>query len=88
MMASNAAQRNRQHLSRREECAVDLVLRGMRTAEIAAELGVQRSTVWRWQQKPSFQRALQERRKRSTTEATEVVSGLALEASHGGDHAR
>jgi putative insertion element HTH domain-containing protein len=51
-----------QQLVSRQSLAVDLLPLGRTDAEVAGELGADRSTLWRWRQQPDFQAELARRR--------------------------
>lgn len=42
-------------ITEKQKKAVDLVFKCYKTREIAAELGIHRTTLWRWFQKPEMQ---------------------------------
>lgn len=51
-----------QPLDERQLRAVDLLASGRAASEVAAELGVDRTTLWRWLQEPPFAASLNSRR--------------------------
>lgn len=48
-------------ITEKQKKAVDLVFKCYKTREIAAELGVHRTTLWRWFQKPEMQEYYEKR---------------------------
>jgi hypothetical protein len=50
-------------LTERQHSAVELLLRGLSDAQIAAQLGVDRGTVYRWRTSSLFQKELERQRK-------------------------
>ena len=50
------------HLSERQKTAIELLLRGFSDAQVAAEIGVDRGSVYRWRQHAGFQRELERQR--------------------------
>jgi hypothetical protein len=52
-----------EELSQRQLTAIELVLRGLSDAQVAAQLGVDRGTVYRWRMSPLFRRELERQRK-------------------------
>jgi hypothetical protein len=59
----NATERNEvQPLNSRQLRAVDMLIAGMTNTEVAAEIGVDRTTVWRWGTDPFFRAELARRR--------------------------
>ncbi|MGB7161514.1 MAG: helix-turn-helix domain-containing protein [Tepidisphaeraceae bacterium] len=70
--------RSRNELSERQRIAVELLLRGMSDQEVAAQVGVDRSTVFRWRGNVAFQRELDRQRRilweRSAGEIQSMVS--------------
>jgi hypothetical protein len=52
-----------EELSQRQLSAIELVLRGLSDAQVATQLGVDRSTVYRWRISPLFRRELERQRK-------------------------
>lgn len=59
-LADKARQKKR--LSERQRNAVTLLLRGMSDQVVAAEIGVDRGTIFRWRHLPGFQRELNRQR--------------------------
>ena len=73
MSESNQLQPNRQR-------AIDLLLAGQSCREVAEELSVNRSTVWRWTQDPDIAEELQTLRSDRRKAIRESVDSAALEA--------
>jgi len=73
MNESTQLQPNRQR-------AIDLLLTGQSCREVAEELSVNRSTVWRWTQHPDVAEALQTLRSDRRKAIRESVDSAALEA--------
>ncbi len=69
--------RSRNELSERQRTAVELLLRGLGDSEVAAQLGVDRGTIFRWRGNIAFQRELQRQRRamweRSASEIQSMV---------------
>lgn len=55
--------RSEEELSPRQHSAIELVLRGMSDVEVGAQLGIDRTTVYRWRMSPLFRRELDRQRK-------------------------
>jgi hypothetical protein len=71
MSGRNATQQDTQ-LSPAQSRALELYAQGSTDAEVATELGVERSTAWRWRtQDATFRRAL----RRTHAEATKAAAG-------------
>src|SRR3954454_9133384 len=56
-MKATAVTSNNMHRKQLEAARL-IALGGMSVAEIADKLGVQRTTLWRWQQKPDFRKEI------------------------------
>jgi hypothetical protein len=70
--------RSRNELSERQRTAVELLLRGMSHNEVAAQVGVDRGTVYRWCQSVAFERELdRQRRAMWQQSASEIQSMVA-----------
>ncbi len=65
-----------QQLDPRRLRAVDLLAVGKRAAEVADELAVNRTTVWRWRDEPAFQQELARRREELWTWSIDRMRGL------------
>ncbi len=55
--------RSRNELSQRQRNAVELLLRGLSDQDVAAQLGVDRTTIFRWRKSIAFQRELDRQRR-------------------------
>jgi hypothetical protein len=86
MNARNAVQRllqqeQEQELNTRQARAVELYTQGSTDAEVAAELGVERSTVWRWRtQDLAFRSTLRRTHAKATKIAVARLEGLVEKA--------
>jgi transposase-like protein len=70
--------RSRNELSERQRAAIELLLRGMSHAEVAAQVGVDRGSVYRWCQTVAFERELdRQRRAMWQQSASEIQSMVA-----------
>ena len=68
-------------LSSQQERALDLLVAGRRDSEVADELGINRTTVWRWRTDDmAFQAALNDRRHDAWNAAIEQLRGLVAPA--------
>jgi HEAT repeat protein len=56
--------RSRNELSERQQNAVELLLHGMGDNEVATQVGVDRTTIFRWRKSIAFQRELDRQRRR------------------------
>ena len=66
-----------QHLSPQQERAIDLLTTGVRAREVARELNVSRTTLWRWRTDDArFTAALNERRRELWDASTEHLRAL------------
>jgi DNA invertase Pin-like site-specific DNA recombinase len=64
-----------QQLTPQQGRAIELLLGGMRETEVAAEVGIDRTTLWRWKRENDFFRAeLNARRQEGWDGATEQLS--------------
>ena len=74
---------NKDKLNNKQECAIELILRGMNDGEVAEQIGISRQCVNRWRnQDVIFIQALQERRRvlrAAHTEKLLRMVGLALD---------
>jgi Helix-turn-helix of insertion element transposase len=82
--AEFATQRNKaRHLHARQTRAVDLLAAGTPAADVARELGVDRTTLWRWRREPAFVAELNARRAdlwQATTDRLRALLPRALAA--------
>jgi hypothetical protein len=62
--AIDAFLRSRNELTQRQHAAVELLLQGMSDEQAARQLGVDRTTIFRWRKTVAFQRELDRRRRR------------------------
>lgn len=72
-------------LTSEQNQAIDLLISGKTTGDIAQTLGIHRRTLWRWRQLPAFQqvyRELQTRRQEEMRELTAETLRLTLTALH------
>jgi putative insertion element HTH domain-containing protein len=70
-------------LTPQQRRAVDLVTEGRRWTEVAAEIGIDRTTMWRWRQNPMFEAEINSRRHELWSDWVEHLRNLvpkALEA--------
>ena len=71
--------RPRKHLSEIKKTAIDLLLQGLADQDVAAQVGADRSTIFRWRRQPRFARALeaqrQLRRERAANQLQSMVPG-------------
>lgn len=82
-----------QRLTPQQHRALDLLATGTRTTDVATDLGIDRTTLWRWQSESAeFQAELNRRRHELWDASVERVRSLvplaldALEAELGGPH--
>ena len=73
MQDCNQLQPNQHH-------ALELLTAGQTVPEVAEELAVDRSTVWRWTQDPTFASELSRSRRESLDEARQTLQGVTLTA--------
>ena len=64
----------------RQQRALDLVLAGHSSAEVAKQVGVRRETVWRWKQDPAFAVELHGLQAVRRVAVQDELEGAALEA--------
>jgi transposase len=69
--------RPKRHLGERQKAAIELLLQGLADQDVAAQLGVDRSTIFRWRRLPLFARELdaqrQLRRERAANQLQSMV---------------
>lgn len=67
-------------LSKRKEMAIAVLLTTPTLQEASKKIGVSYSTLWRWLQDPSFQKALKEAKKQAVAQATSTLSKICHES--------
>src|SRR3954453_7298469 len=76
MIVSATSCNGRQQLDPRRSRAVDLLVLGKTDAEVAAEVGANRTSLWRWRQEPLFQAELARRRAELWADSLDRFAGL------------
>lgn len=67
-------------LSKRREMAIAILLTTPTLQDGAKKIGVSYSTLWRWLQQPSFQKALKAAKKQAVGQATSTLSKICHES--------
>ncbi len=67
-------------LSRYQQQALDGLLQGNSVAEVAADIGLNRSTIYRYLKDPRFMREYRAARRQNTEEAISRLQGMTLKA--------